>query len=551
MRLLSGILAAFVGLALFASNAIAEPRPLNEADEASYRSAFQDVRRGEFASALDRASHLSDRLLLGQLQFEILFHRDYAASFGELSAWLTEYADLADAPRVYTLAMRRIPPGEAEPRLPPGLAASRAYQASVGMGEFREREARHQLNDGFIQRAWEVGQIQGDYWVAGMAAYRLGRYADAFEAFERVAIDPSESGWIRAGAGYWAARSLTQDRRPQQATDYLRLAARWPTTFYGQIAMRQLGAEPLILNAPWITPGPNTVVYGAPEVDEAAAAAFVSSNPAARRVAALAQIGRTEDAIEELRLGTFNAATSDERLQWAILGESLAYRLGLERTSQIDAADYPMPDLQPQGGFSLPRGLVYAIARKESRFNPQARSGAGAYGIMQVMPATAAELSANVAFRREPTLLFDPAINMRLGQAYVERVMAMDAIQGDLLRAIVAYNGGPRPVIEARRALGADADSLLIIENIPVSQSRQYVEEVVAAYWVYQRLLGGRMDTLDAAAQGMPVIHVALDRDPEPPPPVTTDAASEQTASPATQPTEPQASGPATETPTR
>jgi len=504
----------------FAAPAVAqaEPRPLSQADEASYRAAFSDVRRGEFTAALDRGARVSDRVLLGQLQFEILFHREYVATFPELSAWLGEYADLADAPRAYTLAMRRIPAGTAEPRQPPSLAATRAYQASVGMGEFREREARHQLNDGFIQRAWEVGQIQGDYWVAGMAAYRLGRYADAFSAFERVAIDPSESGWIRSGAGYWAARSLIQDRRPQQASDYLRLAARWPTTFYGQIAMRQLGAEPLILNAPWLTPGANTIVFSAPEVDETAAQAFVDANPVARRVAALAQIGRSEDAIDELRLATFNAPTPEERLQWAILGESLASRLGLERTAQIDAADYPIPDLQPVGGFSLPRGLVYAIARKESRFNPRARSGAGAYGLMQVMPATAAELSGNTAFRSDPELLFDPAINMRLGQNYVEYVLSMDAIQGDLMRAVVAYNGGPRPVIEARRALGADADSLLLIENIPVSQSRQYVEEVVAAYWIYQRLLGGRLDTLDAVVAGHPVVHVALDRDPAPPP---------------------------------
>lgn len=519
MRSLSSIVAALVGFFLAVTAAHAQPRPLNEADEASYRSAFSDVRRGEFASALDRASRVSDRSLLGQLQFEILFHRDYVATFDELSAWLNEYADLADAPRAYTLAMRRMPPDGSEPRLPPSLAAARAYQTATGLAEFREREARHQLNDGFVQRAWEVGQIQGDYWVAGMAAYRLGRFNDAFEAFERVAIDPAESGWVRAGAGYWAARSLTQDRRPQQATDWLRLAARWPTTFYGQIALRQLGAEPLILNAPWLTPGPNTIVYSAPDVDEAAAQAFVDANPVARRVAALAQIGRREDAIEELRQATLAAPTSDERLQWAILGESLASSLGLERTSQIDANDYPIPDLQPMGGFSLPRGLVYAIARKESRFNPNARSGAGAYGMMQVMPATAAELSGNSAFRRDPTLLFDPTINMRLGQDYVTSVLSMDAIQGDLLRAVVAYNGGPRPIMDARRALGADADSLLIIENIPVAQSRQYVEEVVAAYWIYQRLLGGRLDTLDAVTQGLPLVHVALDRDPDPPPP--------------------------------
>lgn len=519
MRFLGGLATLVAALMVFGTVARAEPRPLSESDEAVYRAAFVDVRRGDYPAAIDRLSRVSDRALYGQVQFEILFHRDYTATFEELSAWLAEYADLADAPRAYTLAMRRLPSGGVEPRLPPALAAARAYQASAGMIEFREREARHQLNDGFLQRAWEVGQIQGDWWVAGMAAYRLGRYEEAFEAFERVAIDPSESGWIRSGGGYWAARSLIAARRQEQATDYLRLAARWPNTFYGQIAMRQLGAEPLILNAPWITPGENTIVFSPPEVDEAAAEAFVRANPLARRVAALAQIGRTEDAIEELRLATLNAPTPEERLQWAILGESLAYRLGLERSSQIDAADYPLPDLQPLGGFVIPRGLVYAIARKESRFNPQARSGAGAYGIMQVMPATASELAGDSIFRREPDRLFDPAVNMRLGQAYINSVLSMDAIQGDLLRAIVAYNGGPRPVIDARRALGADADSLLIIENIPVSQSRQYVEEVVAAYWVYQRLLGGKLETLDAVVAGYPLVHVALDYEPPPPAP--------------------------------
>ena len=532
MRFLGGLATVAAAFVLISAPARAEPRPLSESDEAAYRAAFLDVRRGDFAAALDRAGRVSDRSLYGQLQFEILFHRDYTATFEELSAWLAEYADLADAPRAYTLALRRLPPGGVEPRLPPAIAAARAYQASAGMVEFREREARHQLNDGYLQRALEVGQIQGDWWVAGMAAFRLGRYGEAFQAFERVAIDPSESGWIRSGAGYWAARSLIQDRRQEQAADYLRLAARWPDTFYGQIAMRQLGAEPLILNAPWITPGPNTIVFSPPEVDEAAAEAFTRANSHARRVAALAQIGRTEDAIEELRLATLNAPSAEERLQWAILGESLASRLGLQRSSQIDAADYPLPDLQPQGGFVIPRGLVFAIARKESRFDPEARSGAGAYGLMQVMPATAAELAGDPVFRREPDRLFDASVNMRLGQAYINSVLSMDAIQGDLLRAVVAYNGGPRPVMDARRALGADADSLLIIENIPVSQSRQYVEEVVAAYWVYQRLLGGKLETLDAVVAGYPIVHVALDYEPPPPAPLSPDPALTLAATP-------------------
>ena len=503
----------------FASAARAEPRPLSENDEAIYRAAFQDVRQGNFAQAIDRARSATDPVLLGQLQFEILFHRDYSATFEELSAWLDQYSDHAQAPRAYALAMRRLPAGASEPRLPQSMAGVRAYSVHAGVPEsvLADRAARRSLNDGYIERAYELGGITGDWWVAGMAAYRLGRFEDAFAAFERVAIDASEDIWIRAGAGYWAARSLTQARRPQQATDWLRLAARFPNTFYGQVAMRQLGYEPLILNAPWIPTAENVVVIEAPPVDEIGAAAFAGSDLRARRVAALAQLGRREEARAELRLGSLSGDTPAARLNWAILGESLAYRLGLPRATRIDAADYPLPDLQPLGGFSTERGLVYAICRKETRFNAEARSGAGAYGMMQVMPATATELSGDPIYRREPEALFDPAVNLRLGQNYIEYVMAMEPIQGDLLRAVVAYNGGPGPIYDARRALGPDADSLLMIENIPVAQSRQYVEDVVAAYWIYQRLLGGRLATLDAVVAGQPVITIALDRMPTPP----------------------------------
>lgn len=253
------------------------------------------------------------------------------------------------------------------------------------------------------------------------------------------------------------------------------------------------------------------------------AATFAGSDLRARRTAALAQLGRREEALAELRLGSLGAETSAARLNWATLGESLSYRLGLARATRIDATEYALPDLQPLGGFSTERALVYAICRKETRFNAEARSSAGAYGMMQVMPATASELTGDPLYRREPQALFDPAVNLRLGQNYIEYVMAMEPIQGDLLRAVVAYNGGPGPIYDARRALGPDADSLLMIENIPVAQSRQYVEDVVAAYWIYQRLMGGRLATLDAVVAGDAVIPLVLDRAPIAPTPAVVD----------------------------
>ena len=186
--------------------------------------------------------------------------------------------------------------------------------------------------------------------------------------------------------------------------------------------------------------------------------------------------------------------------------------------SRIDAGLYPMPDLAPDGGFVIERAMVYAIARKETGFNARARSGAGAYGMMQVMPTTAAELAGDPGFARQPDRLYDPATNLRLGQAYVTKMLNLPAFQGDMLRMASSYNAGPGPMIKAIRQLGMDADPLLLIETIEVPQARDYVEKVVAAYWIYQRLMGRPVNTLKAVASGARAVPISLDYVAPPPP---------------------------------
>jgi soluble lytic murein transglycosylase-like protein len=138
---------------------------------------------------------------------------------------------------------------------------------------------------------------------------------------------------------------------------------------------------------------------------------------------------------------------------------------------------------------------------------------------MQVMPTTAAELSGDRDFVREPERLFEPNVNARLGQAYVNRVLALPAINGDLLRTAASYNAGPGPMVMAVRKLGHDADPLLLIETIDVPQAREYVEKVVAAYWIYQRMNGLPLNTLDAVASGATRVPLSLDYVPPPPVP--------------------------------
>jgi soluble lytic murein transglycosylase-like protein len=136
---------------------------------------------------------------------------------------------------------------------------------------------------------------------------------------------------------------------------------------------------------------------------------------------------------------------------------------------------------------------------------------------MQLMPATAAWLEGDDKLRKEPQRLLDPATNLRVGQDYVAYLMSQGPIGGDLLKMAAAYNGGPAPVFNTVKQLGPDADPLLVIESIPVPQARDYVERVMANYWVYRRLLGQDSPSLDAVAQGAKKIDFTLDpRTPEP-----------------------------------
>ncbi|MBN9478949.1 MAG: lytic transglycosylase domain-containing protein [Bordetella sp.] len=511
------------------SNADASPTALSSEDRLSYTTAFDALRRGDLELARASARQAKDRVLLGQVEFERLFHPSHVATYEELAAWLETYSDLPMAERVYTLAMRRLPDGAAEPKRPGGLLtrtwASLTATSDGGVND-PAKAARVALNNDDLAGAYATGRQIGDWWTAGLAAWRMEQHADAFHAFEHVAQDPTEDPWVRSGGAFWAARAAGRSGRQDRVTEYLRQAARWPATFYGQIALHQLGEEPVIEN---LGPRPYEATLQraafAPEpigVDTGALNAFIRSDENARRTVALYEIGRRNDAELAARNG-LRAASGDSaaRQMWASLYRLVSPgRAGQSDAARIDAMRYPMPDLQPMGGFTIEKALVYAIARKETDFNPNARSGAGAYGLMQVMPTTAAHMTGDQGYVRTPQRLLDPAVNMKLGQDYVNRLFQIESFQGDLLKAVASYNAGPGPMLAAIRKLGADADPLLLIETIDVPQAREYVEKVVAAYWIYQRMMGGPVKTLDALASGARAVPIRLDYVPPAPAPL-------------------------------
>ena len=132
---------------------------------------------------------------------------------------------------------------------------------------------------------------------------------------------------------------------------------------------------------------------------------------------------------------------------------------------------------------------VYAVARQESEFIWHAASGAGAKGIMQILPSTAASTAkrAGVAYDYA-RLLVDPAFNTQLGAAFLGQVM--EDLDGSRVLAYAAYNAGPGRVAQWIAAYGdprKGADPVDWVERIPFEETRDYVERVSENLGVYRQ----------------------------------------------------------------
>jgi soluble lytic murein transglycosylase len=164
------------------------------------------------------------------------------------------------------------------------------------------------------------------------------------------------------------------------------------------------------------------------------------------------------------------------RWGWYLPAISAAAKLGLFNDYDLL---YPRPyDTDVRRGATvsgLPQDLIYAIIRQESLYRPDARSSAGALGLMQLLPATARHTAKawNLPLPNRAALL-EPSVNVPLGSAYLRGLL--DGAGGQVPLAIGSYNAGPGAV---RRWLpAAPMDTDVWVENIPYNETRAYVQKV-------------------------------------------------------------------------
>ncbi|HEY4135655.1 MAG TPA: lytic transglycosylase domain-containing protein [Alphaproteobacteria bacterium] len=460
------------------------PDVLSSADAARYEQIFDLQDDGHFPQADKLVAALRDKSLMGYVEAQRYLSPRYKTTYVELSKWLAEYGDHADAKRIYALALKKKPAKGVPPKAPTGTPSTTIPYSIFG----------------------GVVEPPAKPWNAALDAFRKGQYAVAAKGFEGIARTPKASPWVLSAGAYWAARSNMLARQPQKVTAWLEEAARYSRTFYGLIARESLGLDPdLDLRTPPL---------------ESRDLAALLQIPAGKRAAALLQIGDSDRAEQELStLG--NAPAAATRAALALAGRAnmpnLALRLGNAFSTDgdgafRDAAIYPVPGWRPPEGYDVDRALIFAVMRQESAFNTRARSPVGASGLMQLMPATASFMSEGERFRgNNKDRLFEPETNISLGQRYIRHLLADPSVGNNLIMLAVAYNGGPGNLAKWVKKTNGEDDPLLFIESVPSRESRIFVERVMANLWIYRMRLGQANDSLAALASGGWPMYSALD----------------------------------------
>jgi soluble lytic murein transglycosylase len=332
-------------------------------------------------------------------------------------------------------------------------------------------------------------QFAEQQFLAGFIALRFVKDPNtALTAFQKL-----EAGVARpiskSRAQYWQGRAYEALGDNASALTHYRAAAAWPETFYGQIALARTDATPTL----HLT---DTVV-------EAAATSELDSDPLMPQIRVLADLGQAASlrAFIDRDVEVYSSPRHLKRLMLLLTDwgyPEIAVRLA--KTASYAGAPmfgftHPLIALPTYSGpgTAPDAALVLGLIRQETEFDAYAISGAGARGLMQMMPASAkvAAKQAGLPYRPE-ALLSDTAYNMQLGMT--EYRGHMDRYGGSLVLAAASYNAGPNNAKKWLAAYGdpRTGDPLDWIEQIPFSETRNYVQRVLENTEVYRARLAGK-----------------------------------------------------------
>lgn len=356
----------------------------------------------------------------------------------------------------------------------------------------------------------------------GLAWDRRGEALDFFDLVAAEDMDDYALGW-RARAALWAGDWALAESAVAAMSERARMSATWrywaariaevrhgrgharagyesllgDDNYYSGLAAAQLRRR----LRPNLEPLPRDTVV----------VTTLGSQAAFMRARALFDIGLPVAALREWRYGFSQLDTDAQRQGIHLAADWQRYDLAVATATRFGVFNdyrllYPMPFgqevLAASESTDLAIELIYGVIRQESLYRADAVSNAGARGLMQLTPGTAAQIIRRLD---EPSArsrdLFDPFVNIRLGTAELNRLLAR--YDGALAVALAAYNAGPNA---AERWLPEDTlDADVWVENIPFNETRGYVQRVLWNALVFRWLETSRpqatRDWLDAISR--------------------------------------------------
>ena len=543
--------------AVYAASA---PQPLSSSDVSHYKRILELQKVGNMKQAIREMGRVKDPMLKGYVLAQRYLHPTaWRSSYKELSSWLSVYNDHPDASRIYWLAKRRQPAKARAPKAPKpgylngyGQAGAHGYnpripKSNVGRASPTRTASVARSIRRAIRRGWpsgaldivndpknkryltaaEEGRLRGEiahayfifgvdskairqaryaiaigrvhsqlaYWAGGLAAWRSDQIDLAGQFFRTLADLPEASPGQRSAAAFWAHRIELRQGRPVESLRYLELSAREIDSFYGVVSRYALGQQ---IN----------ISFELPKIHDAFFA-WLAKRPGGKRMFALLQLGETHAAERELRylwkempeeyrLGVMRFASEQ-----GMAGLSFRVAEIIRKDTGVSwyGALYPRPQFKTE--YVIDEALLWSISRQESGFNPRAKSRAKAAGLMQLMPATASFIARDRGYRgRKRHQLFEPALNLKLGQTYITHLLAEKHVESLLIRMLVAYNGGPGNLRKWLGKIDHQGDPFLLVESIPARETRYYVKNVVSNLGIYRNRFGQTAPALMGLAAG-------------------------------------------------
>lgn len=545
----------FIGLILPLNILAADlPQILTDVDASLYAQVFELQDKEKINTAINVQSQIADPLLMNEVLYQRYISDTYHTRGKEIVAWMEKYYDMPGAVRMEKLAKikkatvrkARVPntisgsesietaqsetwtakkySGSAEKKINEFKRAIRTGSTKVAREILEDKNFKKKLTEsdygrlagrlsfiyytnGEMELAKKWGFVASDanseygLWAMGLLYFKEENYAESQKYFSRILDLPQINNARKTEAAFWAGRAADFKGDREVAKKYWRIAATHPMAFYGALSATMLGQVP---------------EYEFFEQDVSDEDFDELRETKYGKVAlALLQIGRKDRAEEYLKY--LITSKSSDRTLHAVNSVASAY--GLPRVSiqsasvikdrgilEIDddiiySAQYPLPDWEPLGGWSIDRALLLAITKQESNFRVSAKSGAGANGVMQLMPSTAKRVARANKLDITQMDMSNPEHNMFLGQQYIVDLLGHDRVENSIIKMLAAYNAGMGTMVKFEKSFYT-YDPLLYIESFPAYETRSYIKRVMSNLWLYRARLNQPLTSMEELANG-------------------------------------------------